>query len=568
MSRLFSLLIIQRAFFKKSVKDFLNLSDFDEYLINFFKTLITMNDKSMKKEFMRFLWILQTVLMCCFGSCKDDNNTDPTMVPFDPSKPVVITDFTPKEGGAYQKLLIYGENFGTDVSKVSVTIGGKEAVVINVKSTYIYCFVPSGAFSGEIEVSVNEGEYVVTAIASTNFVYEKKMVVGTLCGFRNNRDDQGWRDGPFDGDESVKCCGFSEDGRLTFDPLNKNHLYICYDGHKQIQLIDLKERYLSSPLSLNTVPSSRIRTISFNPELKDDDGNVVAEEGQYMIIAIDYDGVGNTSPSLYIIKRNADGTFDDNSDIQLLASYKQCNGAAFHPINGELYFNSYENGQVYRLDLRVYLKTVQSGISWNANVIENSNFKQLFTIADPSWEFQIFIHPTGKYAYFGVINNHYFMRSDYNEATQEFVTPYTIAGGYKVSGYVDGVGTAARMNEPSQGVFVYNPEYEGSEDEYDFYFVDKLNYCVRMMTPDAIVSTYAGRGTTTALADNNQWGTDDGDLREVARFRDVTGLAYDEENNIFYIHDQVGHTIRTISMEEEEETSTETEDESTEESNE
>ena len=27
------------------------------------------------------------------------------------------------------------------------------------------------------------------------------MVVGTLCGYRNNRDDQGWRDGPFDGPE-------------------------------------------------------------------------------------------------------------------------------------------------------------------------------------------------------------------------------------------------------------------------------------------------------------------------------------------------------------------------------
>ena len=69
------------------------------------------------------------------------------------------------------------------------------------------------------------------------------------------------------------------------------------------------------------------------------------------------------------------------------------------------------------------------------------------------------------------------------------------------------------------------------------------------ITPDAIVSTYAGRGTSTALADNNQWGTDDGDLREVARFRDPTGLAYDEETNTFYILDTVGRKIRTISME-------------------
>lgn len=43
-----------------------------------------------------------------------------------------------------------------------------------------------------------------------------------------------------------------------------------------------------------------------------------------MILAIDYDGKGDESPSVYIIKRNADGTFDDRSDIQLIAAYKQC----------------------------------------------------------------------------------------------------------------------------------------------------------------------------------------------------------------------------------------------------
>ena len=506
----------------------------------------------MKEKLKKLRWALCTLCAICMTGC-NDSDTDLTAVPYDPASPVVVTDFTPKEGGAYQKLLIYGENFGTDASQVKVTVGGIEAVVISVKSNNIYCFVPSGAFSGIIEVTIGEGENAVTATASTAFTYEKKMVVGTLCGYRNNRDDQGWLDGPFDGEEGVKACGFSDDGRLAFDPQNKDHLYICYDGHKQIQLIDLAERWVSSPLSLNTVPNNRIRTIAFNPELVDEDGTVI-EEGRYMVIAIDYDAQGNTSPSLYIITRNADGTFNDNSDIQLLASYKQCNGATFHPVNGELYFNSYENGQVFRLNLFDYLHTIERGESWNANVIQNSSFKQLFTIADPSWEFQIFIHPTGNYAYFGVINNHYFMRSDYNWETEEFVTPYTVAGGYKQSGYLDDVGTAARMNEPSQGVFVYNEEYEGTVDEYDFYFVDRLNFCVRKMTPDCIVSTFAGRGSTTALADNNYWGTDDGDLREVARFRDVTGLAYDADNNIFYVHDQVGHTIRTISMEEEVET--------------
>jgi hypothetical protein len=35
----------------------------------------------------------------------------------------------------------------------------------------------------------------------------------------------------------------------------------------------------------------------------------------------------------------------------------------------------------------------------------------------------------------------------------------------------------------------------------------------------------------------------------VARFREPTGIDYDEEKNIFYILDRVGRKIRTISME-------------------
>ena len=39
------------------------------------------------------------------------------------------------------------------------------------------------------------------------------------------------------------------------------------------------------------------------------------------------------------------------------------------------------------------------------------------------------------------------------------------------------------MNEPQQGCFVKNEEYTGQKDEYDFYFVDKQNHCVRTLTP-------------------------------------------------------------------------------------
>ena len=50
-------------------------------------------------------------------------------------------------------------------------------------------------------------------------------------------------------------------------------------------------------------------------------------------------------------------------------------------------------------------------------------------------------------------------------------------------GITDGVGGNVRMNEPQQGCFVKNEEYAGQKDEYDFYFVDKQNHCVRTLSP-------------------------------------------------------------------------------------
>ena len=45
--------------------------------------------------------------------------------------------------------------------------------------------------------------------------------------------------------------------------------------------------------------------------------------------------------------------------------------------------------------------------------------------------------------------------------------------------------------------------------------------------------------------------TEDGDLRQQARFRDVTGIAYDEKRDRFYVLDHNNRRVRTIGMESE-----------------
>lgn len=480
------------------------------------------------------LWgMLLAFLVCCVTACSSDD--EKAAEGYDPSRQVSVTDFVPKEGGVGQKLVVYGDNFGNDTTAVRVTIGGVSAKVISVKNDALYCFVPQGAYSGEISVTVGgEGQTRQTATAADKFNYERKMVVGTLCGYRNEFDDQGWHTGSFE-----TCSGFAGDGCLQFDPLDHNLLYAVYDNNAHgIQVIDLKKREVRDVMSMSKFDNQRLRSIDFSLD------------GQVMFVATDRDDRQLQSPSVWAVKRNDDGTFSDASLSTVCAAYKQCNGAAVHPVNGELYFNSYERGQVFRLDLNRFYNTILSGNTWKPNWADG-NFEELFTIQDTGWEFKIFIHPTGKYCYIMVINQNYILRSDYNETTKRFAPPYVIAGQDRVAGYKDAVGTSALMNRPYQGVFVKNKDYvaKGRDDVYDFYFTDNQNHCIRCLTPDGIVSTYAGRGTSSQNSDTNFWGTEDGDLREVARFRDPTGLAYDETTNTFYILDTVGRKIRTISME-------------------
>jgi hypothetical protein len=129
----------------------------------------------------------------------------------------------------------------------------------------------------------------------------------------------------------------------------------------------------------------------------------------------------------------------------------------------------------------------------------------------------------------------------------------------KTTGFADGVGQSATMNRPYQGTFVKNDAYvkEGRDDIYDFYFCDSQNNALRCLSPEGIVTTYAG-GNANSHADGKTYGSENGALRDVARFNRPTGLVNDvhkdaisgENTLIFYILDTKNARIRTITMEE------------------
>ena len=55
---------------------------------------------------------------------------------------IVLTSFYPKEGGARDKILLDGKNFGTDVSKIKVYFNNARASVVSSSGSRIYAIVP------------------------------------------------------------------------------------------------------------------------------------------------------------------------------------------------------------------------------------------------------------------------------------------------------------------------------------------------------------------------------------------------------------------------------------------
>lgn len=454
------------------------------------------------------MWILLVVVASFLGGCKDEKNSDNE---FNPSKAVVISSFSPEQGGIGTRMFLNGENFGTDPSKIKVTVGGVPTKVIGTNGTTMFFMIPGKAFEGTIELTMLDAnnQEVTKVIAQDKFDYQRKMLVSTLLGKVDEKGKYEEIDGPFENSGGIRRASW-----LSFDPKNPNHLYFIGDEGAPFRLIDFDQKYLSTKFGSGTGGLDRMRTITWKLD------------GDHMIIATDRGGDNDQSNS--VLSRSK-----DFKDVEVLTRSKQCNGSAIHPRNGELYFNSYGMGKVFRYDF------------------DTKQTEELFSIQDRDWEFNIQIHPSGTYAYIVVVNRHYILRTDYDESKKTFTTPYIICGWPDSKGWNDGVGTRVRLSSPYQGAFVKNETYikGGESDIYDFYFCDRDNQAIRLLTPTGKVSTFAGRGSLGVNSDAH--GYIDGDLRLEARFHAPEGLVYDETKKAFYVGDRENHRIRKIAYEEE-----------------
>ena len=286
-----------------------------------------MKCKTMKHGLMKLIQMMWIILFAvCLGSCTDDK--DKTSAPYDPSQPVEVTDFTPKSGGGNTRMVIYGNNFGTDPSIISVKIGGKEAIVVSSKGNSLYCLTPSLCFEGSVEVKVGEQ----FSKAHAKYEYEPQLVVSTLCGYL---DEYG--KGDIKSDAPFNDCGkIDYPSWFSFDPQDHTMLYLIQaddepSHRKTMRILDLDKEWISTGISADQ--GARMRSISWTPE-------------GYMMIACAKGDL--KAKSNYLLIPGADRNFKEPSQQIQVTTGKGCQSSMVHPINGELYYTNFDTGSLRR----------------------------------------------------------------------------------------------------------------------------------------------------------------------------------------------------------------------------
>lgn len=473
-----------------------------------------MKRRTHEKRCLYWFGVLVLLFTVCFvSSCKDDKIGSNG---YDPSRPVVFSDFTPDEGSLRTQIRIYGDNFGSDPSKIHITIGGQFTTTIGCTNTEIYCMIPPKAFDGNIRINIESADGVTAPYEyefEKKFKYVSQTAVSTLVG---NEDENG---------NSSDVDGNFEEARFG----NAEWLLMDTFGIEKCLIVNAK----GGPVRRINLETEKVSTLITN-----------GQGGFWNMQYMSFDATGDT---IFISDDTGRGDRDRRQIAYILRPEEfrkahpyvydrtgYCN--VYCAGNQSLYYNTYWKGALQ--------KAVDDPVT------QNKVGKEIFGVYENSdYGTYMSIHPDGRFMY--ITGRNCILVSQYNKETKEFQKPTTFVGREGEGGYSPSPGSSARFGEPYQGTFVKNDEYINNPrpdgNIYDYYLCDKSNHCIFKITPDGNVSLFAGRGSVSS--DGNKHGYIDGNLKTEARFDNPCGIAYDEDTKTFYIADKENHRIRKISVE-------------------
>ena len=325
----------------------------------------------MKKISLLLCIVSCMVLFSCSKSAKEDPGDNGN--PIDVNKPIVVTDIKPKIGGLGTGVIINGENFGNDTSKIEVYFNEKKALLLKVKSNVIYAMVPKqpGDSSQIRVVSKNVSKPAEGLLAHTKFQYVIKASVTTVAGEFNVSEV---KDGP------ALQAHFKRPVMVA--TTDDGNLFIVDDNGKRLAALSMQDNKvytistdfvkpwqcaLSSNLSALFVSeqSSGTRPMLFRTVYRADNWTQPISfydqkdnAGNYIIGSQNIYGLGADDEYVYVITAGAQKLariHQQSGKVELIGeklNLPNWNYLAYNKADGKMYIAAEDWGRIYRFDPR------------------------------------------------------------------------------------------------------------------------------------------------------------------------------------------------------------------------
>lgn len=438
---------------------------------------------------------IHSSFMCClllfflFHGCGEEESAKQSV--HDPSKPVVLASYAPLEGGVRTKVLLDGENFGSDLSKIEVYFNNARASVVSSNGNRMYVIVPRLP-GNDCVVKVVVGDD--SQVYEKTFTYHTTSNVSTVTG---------------NGTQAFKAGTLAESQvysrYLVTD--NEGNVFASFrdGGFYGVARIN-EQQNIVSPLIVNT------STTILNP-------NSVTMDPITQTIAVPTDGVREVyytfdpreawAPRLRSIK------YTPGQLASIITGDHYKNFMSYCPHDGMLY-TRYRDGTVTRINPT----TLEPTIIYKTQV--GTNYGQAFNPKKP-W-----------LLYFTFSNN----------ITTEFKQ------GIVVLDIRDPAGTGGlkRLNAPGGGdhrdgplanALFFEPRQLAFDEDGNLFVADYSNHCIRRISAEGIVETVAGIPKTA--------GVKDGGPME-ALLKNPWGVAVNKDG-VIYISDYGNARIRKLNIE-------------------
>ena len=421
------------------------------------------------------------------SSCDENNPPSYEGEAYDPSKPVIITDFKPDSGGLATKVFITGSNFGSDLTKIKVYFNDMRAPVVGSDGNRMYVITPrQPGRENIISVVVNNDSVAFTA---KKYLYRTMTTVTTIAGKKGTTEFKGGTLSEAEFHNPSTLC-IDAEGNIFLSHWRVPYCFVLINQEK-----DLVEAIY---------PGSNNGIDAFGAPTADANGRMIMAptDGGDGYWSFDPDAQWAPKSRLMIhptVEMMAEGKRD-------WVSTNRLGMAACRLEDDNNIYTHFNNGHLMRYDPLTRLGEL-------VDIITAAGTFLYFDPYQPSILYLVF---PGRH-----------MIYSYDVITHEYTL---FAGTDSKAGWVDGHRLQAEFNQPSQIVI----DKDGS-----MYIADRLNHCIRRITPDGMVSTVIGKGGIAGYQDGNP---------EDALFDNPRGVAIDDEGTI-YVADYENNCVRKLAIE-------------------